>query len=159
MKTVLRKYCSHWATFFIHWICLQHLEECSEKTGRLHRLIRSRWVAMLRGSVGHRKIWGKVHQFVNKCVCKCFWKQNREEFRDFSETAEISVCKNVKKIQVVIVWGCVSVHGNLHICEGTINAKGTAYAAIQIAPFSRPTAISPKQCQATLYTFYNSVAS
>ena len=67
-----------------------------------------------------------------------------------------------------MVWGCVSASGmgNLHICEGTINAERyiqvleATHAAIQATSFSwTPLLISARQCQTTFCTFDNSVAS
>ena len=74
--------------------------------------------------------------------------------------------KAMQKQASVMVWGCISAHGigDLHICEGTINAE--AYVGIlERHVLSRPrqrqrnsTSISARQCQASFCTSYNSVA-
>ena len=67
--------------------------------------------------------------------------------------------RKVQKPASVMVWGCISVHGmgDLHICEGTIDAE--AYVGILERHMLPSMSISAGQCQASFYKSYNSVAS
>ena len=84
------------------------------------------------------------------------------------EESDHLVCyqRTVQKPASVMVWGCISAHGigDVHICEGTINAEQhihvlETYAAIQTTSFSgKALIISARQCQTTFCTYYNSMA-
>ncbi len=76
--------------------------------------------------------------------------------------------QQVQKPGSVMVWGCVSAlgKGNLHFCDGTINAEkvhrdfGAQYAAFKKTSFPGTSMhISTKQCKTTFCTHYKVLAA
>ena len=64
---------------------------------------------------------------LNKVCCCCFWeKKSAKDEKDHPDCYQ----RKVQKPAPVMVWGCISAQdmGDLHICEGTIDAE--AYVRI-----------------------------
>ncbi len=112
--------------------------------------------------------WKRV-LWSDESVFQVFFGRNGRRVLRTKEEKDHPDCyqQQVQKPGSVMVWGCVSAlgKGNLHFCDGTINAEkyrdfGAQYAAFKKRSFPGTSMhISTRQCKTTFCTHYKVLAA